>query len=226
MKKTLLLTMCALAVMLTHSALATISLTATPSTQNVAAGGTFNVQISLNVTQNSAPANVVGYDLLLEAATPQNGTSTSGLFSITGTTSNVANWTTRTGVPSFPESMTTANSNHSGFVQNQHDLGYTGDPGTEIATPISGLNLETISISLAPGTPAGTYTFFTTSQTTSGTRGSSVSDASGNAFFVNQPASFQITVGAVPEPATWSLLGFGALSTFGLNFLRARRRSS
>jgi hypothetical protein len=29
----------------------------------------------------------------------------------------------------------------------------------------------------------------------------------------------------VPEPATWSLFGLGAIGTFGLNLLRARRAS-
>src|SRR3954468_16979572 len=107
MKKTALAVILSLAALAT-SAIAANTFTWVPSSQAVAAGGTFNVTLDLQIT-SSPPTPVIGFDIILEAANPQ-GTDISGLFAVTAANSNQAAWTTRSGVPSFPESLTTANS--------------------------------------------------------------------------------------------------------------------
>src|SRR3954470_12320539 len=89
MKKSLLIAI-AVAGLLTQSVLAQISLTATPSSQNITAGSMFDVQIHLSVT-GTTPADVDGFNLWLETAA-----ANSGLFTISSVTNNV-NWTTPAG---------------------------------------------------------------------------------------------------------------------------------
>src|ERR1700736_5418377 len=216
MKKTALITALVLAVALAQSAWATITFTAatfvtgtsTPTT-TVSQGGTFDVKFALTVTQSSLPTQVFGTDLFINALKSQNSVSDiSNLFAISGYTSLVAGGV-ETGVSTFPDTLTAAkNTNHgTTTVENTTDSGTTFN--SPITTPISNLQFETLTFSVAPGTPLGTYFFVTTvPNNTSDARGSHISGDNGYNIPTTQ-ASFSITV--VPEPATWSLLGLGGL---------------
>lgn len=217
MKKTLFL-LCSLAVFTAHSLFSQVSFSASPASQGpIVAGNSFNVQIQLSIT-GATPMNVQGFDLILETAA-----ANSGFFSLTnasGAAPGVA-----TSIRTYPDAITTGNSNHSGFAQNNFSQGFSFD--TVLATaPFSNVTLETLTILVAPGTPAGTYTFFTTDFAGSANRSSKISDSNGMTYgdAANEPitqGSFSITV--VPEPTTWAFMSLGGLGLLAINRLRAKR---
>jgi len=226
MKKTALLVIVGLAGLLAQSAWATIDFTVTNPSQNVSPGsGTFTETLQLSIT-TTTPASAQGYDTVFEALASQNGGITNGQFNVTGATqpgSGAASGWIR--IASGTDPLTSVGSDHSGFVQTAADEGAAGDnsaPQTA-TTPFSNLQLLTYTFSYSGLTLGQTYNFQTTLQSTSANKFSDVTNTSGT-FPADSRALFSITV--VPEPATWSLFGLGAVGAFGLNLFRARRKIS
>jgi len=229
MKKVTLLAILTVMGLLAQSAWATIDFTVTNPSQNVSAGsGTFTETLQLSIT-TSTPASAQGYDAIFEALQSQNGGIASGQFNITGATAPSigapSGWIR---IASGTDALTLIGSDHSGFVQTAQDEGFAGDNsvGQTANTPLTNLQLATYTFSYSGLLAGQTYNFQTTLQSTSPNKFSDVTNTT-STFPADSRALFSITVpGAIPEPATWSLFGLGALSTFGLNLLRVRRKSS
>jgi hypothetical protein len=109
----------------------------------------------------------------------------------------------------------------SGFTLETRDLGGTVTDTSSAANAIApGTYHDTTFTVNLNGLAPGTY------QLESTVLSSRISEQSNSSFsthaFDNQ-AVYTFTV--VPEPPIWSLMSFGALGSFGLTWLRARRRS-
>ena len=217
MKKITLL-VCALACLVMPSAFATITVTATPSSQSIAdtAGTTFNVTLTLNVTGGS-PTDIKNFDVIFEGLATQNGSSISN-FGVTNYTppSSRPDWQRISmGTDAFGSLAT----DHSGFLQTL-DEGASGDGSSTSLT--ANFSLGTWTFTLLNTVTPGTYNFDTTVQGTSPSHFSDMFASTGGAMPFSNSATFSVNV--VPEPATWSLLCLGGLGAFGVNVLRARRR--
>ncbi len=182
---------------------------ATPSIQMANPGGTFSVTLSLSGM--TPPANITAFDLYLVTAS-----SNSGFFTITGSTPTGPFNAFGPTIPGSGDPLSTAAA--ANFVRNNVDLGYSGTA----QNPPYNLSLESVSFSIGANVPAGTYTFFTSTQANAGNFYSDVADTSSGVFTVGQ-GSFQITV--VPEPTTLTMVGLGAIGMCGLNYLRRKRNS-
>ena len=220
MKKTAFIVLVTLAAMVSSGLAAPSWSWSTGTFSNVTPGSSVSDNLNLAIT-SSTPAGVTGFDLILESSN-----APSGDFTITADTAP-SGWTPA-GVLGT-ETLTTANSDHTGFVQNPDNLGFaapTREPASNYPSPAGAL-LDTLTIQVAPGTPAGTYTFETTptyAEAGGMQRFSDITNAGDSASpYHMTPATFTITV--VPEPATMSLMGLSALGSLGLNILRRKRRA-
>ena len=230
MKKLALIAVIGSVGLLAQNAFATITFSMANPTQTVAAGsGTFTETLQLSVTQNSSPANIAGYDLVLEALASQNGGIANGQFQVTGVTlgSNDPNgWAA---IATYPDSFTSVGTDRSGYVQTGDEGLSNSNASQNFSTPVSGFTLATYTISYSGLAANKTYTFDTTATAANGGgssgKFSDVADSGGAIYGANNSATFSITT-AVPEPATWSLLGLGGLGSLGLTMLRARRKAA
>ena len=113
-----------------------------------------------------------------------------------------------------------------GYLAEPRDLGGTSqldqNSNPTQTQPAGTYQVSTLSISIAAGAPAGTYTLLTTAGGGAG-KDSEVSDTTSTRHAFDSQAAYTITV--VPEPATLSLLGLSGLGSVGLTVLRARRKS-
>jgi hypothetical protein len=170
--------------------------------------GTFNIDVSLTF----AGATSTGYSLWLETQT-----GAASKISISGET--LFTFTTITDSEDKPWNFTDSSGAHSGFLSDKSatqagDLGATGTAQAAGTYKVADLQLSLSG--LAPGT----YQLETTTLSPK----PSEATVGGNDTFAPQSV-YTITIAAVPEPATWSLMALGGLGALGVNLLRGRRRA-
>jgi PEP-CTERM motif len=184
-------------------------------------GGVNNITLSSGTTsfELDVSSTFSGYSSYGLSYWLQVPSAVASAFSITGVTYGSTFPDPNASSPSTVlfNDNTPADGAASGFTIETRDLGGSNGstgPGTSAGTYAD----TSMTINLS-GLAAGTYTL---ESTIGGSRPSEQSDTSftGHDF---PESTFTITV--VPEPATWSLFGLGAIGAFGLNLWRTRRRA-
>lgn len=182
-----------------------------------------------------APGSSFSFDITLSTAGQAAGDATAGLsywFETSGIASTNGYFTisnrnfidTLNGFGTSPFNFGIQNPTGDVIMSggNVHDMGGTvglnpGEP-PNMAYFVATITLQ-ISATAAPGT-------YTISSTTGNPRISEATNHTAAGAFVDMimPAT-SYTVTVLPEPATWSLIGLGALGVLEINLLRARKRS-
>jgi PEP-CTERM motif len=183
-----------------------------PSDGTYTAGSSFTFDITLAVANSGTDPvpNVNSISLWFETAAVNNS-----YFKITNRDLTGGSFPDPQGSPSYPEAIVKGG--------NATDLGATLPPNQTLASNTSYL-VEHLTIQIAANTPAGTYTIFTTTNS-SNTDHSKTTAVGDGTFTRHEPASAAYTITVVPEPATLSLLGLSGLGSLGMTMLRRRRRS-
>ena len=222
MKKTILLTLILATVAsyaFAQTGVSGSSWVITPATQGpVASNSSFTINLAINGAAPPSPLD--GFDLWIVTSS-----ANSGLFTIASATYS-APFTNPSPSRTFNDPINTATD--SAFVVNTIDLGNISvAPGSDPSAPYSNLPLMTLTINTGVLAPNTTYSFFTSTSATATSvsggfnRFSDFLDQAGGTW-TTTATQFDITT-AVPEPATWSLLGLGGLASLAITMLRRRR---
>jgi PEP-CTERM motif len=181
-----------------------------------AAGGSFSFDIFLTTVGQAAGDRTTGLSYWFQTS----GIAATGMY-FTITNRNFTDTLSANGTSPF----NTGIQDPTGDVipaspGNAHDIGGTVglNPGQ---LPNLTYFVATLTFSISPSAAPGVYTITTTTVSPHVSEATNHT-AAGPFMDMNlSPMTYTITV--VPEPATWSLIGLGALGVVGLNLLRARK---